>query len=149
AITIDPEKLLELQAGESLPPDSGQFDSLHFPINPERVAPVLRRLLSPTDTRGRIFDRDASLLLDSRALYSRGQILRYNLPPVAQEEDPGVLKRVEKLLVGLFAPSDLPIYREPPGGSGTAFPEVMSALQGSTATLVRITEQGEQIVSVA
>lgn len=149
AITIDPEKLLELQAGESLPPDSGQFDSLHFPINPERVAPVLRRLLSPTDTRGRIFDRDASLLLDSRALYSRGQILRYNLPPVAQEEDPGILKRMEKLLVGLFAPSDLPIYREPPGGSGTAFPEVMSALQGSTATLVRITEQGEQIVSVA
>ncbi len=149
AITIDPEKLLELQAGESLPPDGGQLDSLHFPINPERVAPVLRRLLSPTDTRGRIFDRDASLLLDSRALYSRGQILRYNLPPVAQEEQPGLLRRAEKFLVGLFARSDLPIYREPPGGSGAAFPEVMSALQGSPATLVRVTEQGEQIVSVA
>jgi two-component system sensor histidine kinase ChvG len=148
AITIDPEKLLELQAGESLPPDSGQLDSLHFPINPERVAPVLRRLLSPTDTRGRIFDRDASLLLDSRALYSRGQILRYNLPPVAEEE-PGLMRRIEKLVVRFFARSDLPIYREPPGGSGTAFPEVMSALQGSAATLVRVTEQGEQIVSVA
>ncbi|RIK86117.1 MAG: histidine kinase [Hyphomicrobiales bacterium] len=148
AITIDPEKLLELQAGESLPPDSGQLDSLHFPINPERVAPVLRRLLSPTDTRGRIFDRDASLLLDSRALYSRGQILRYDLPPVAQDE-PGLLRQAEKFLVGLFARSDLPVYREPPGGSGTAFPEVMTALQGSPATLVRVTEQGEQIVSVA
>ncbi|MCO5147687.1 MAG: sensor histidine kinase [Aquamicrobium sp.] len=148
AITIDPEKLLELQAGESLPPDSGQLDSLHFPINPERVAPVLRRLLSPTDTRGRIFDRDASLLLDSRALYSRGQILRYNLPPVAEEE-PGLMRRVEKFLTGVFSRSDLPVYREPPGGSGTAFPEVMSALQGNTATLVRVTEQGEQIVSVA
>jgi two-component system sensor histidine kinase ChvG len=149
AITIDPEKLLELQAGESLPPDSGQLDSLHFPINPERVAPVLRRLLSPIDTRGRIFDRDASLLLDSRALYSRGQILRYNLPPVAGEEDLGLLRRIEKFLVGVFARSDLPVYRETPGGSGTAFPEVMSALQGNTATLVRVTEQGEQIVSVA
>ncbi len=148
ASTIDPEKLLELQAGESLPPDSGQLDSLHFPINPERVAPVLRRLLSPTDTRGRIFDRDASLLLDSRALYSRGQILRYDLPPVAQDE-PGLLRQAEKFLVGLFARSDLPVYREPPGGSGTAFPEVMTALQGSPATLVRVTEQGEQIVSVA
>ncbi len=148
AITIDPEKLLELQAGESLPPDSGQLDSLHFPINPERVAPVLRRLLSPTDTRGRIFDRDASLLLDSRALYSRGQILRYNLPPVAEEE-PGLMRRIEKLVARFLARSDLPVYREPPGGSGTAFPEVMSALQGSAATLVRVTEQGEQIVSVA
>lgn len=148
AITIDPEKLLELQAGESLPPDGGLLDSLYFPINPERVAPVLRRLLSPTDTRGRIFDRDASLLLDSRALYSRGQILRYNLPSVTQEEQ-GVMRWVEKLLAGIFTRSDLPVYREPPGGSGSAFPEVMSALQGSAATLVRVSEQGEQIVSVA
>ena len=40
SIRIDPEKLLELQAGESLGPGSDQLDSLDFPINPERVAPV-------------------------------------------------------------------------------------------------------------
>lgn len=148
SITIDPEKLLELQAGESLPPGTGQLESLDFPINPERVAPVLRRLISPTLTRARIFDRDANLLLDSRALYSRGQILRYGLPPVAEEE-PGLLKRVERFVFGLFNRSDLPVYREQPGGSGTAFPEVMSALQGSPSFIVRRSEQGEQIVSVA
>lgn len=148
SITIDPEKLLELQAGESLAPGTGQLDSLDFPINPERVAPVLRRVLSPTNTRARIFDRDASLLLDSRHLYSRGQILRYGLPPVAPEE-PGILKQVEKFIIGLFQRSNLPVYREQPGGSGTAFPEVMSALQGSPATMVRVSRQGEQIVSVA
>ena len=54
SISIDPEKLLELQAGESLAPGSDQLDSLDFPINPERVAPVLRRLISPTRTRARI-----------------------------------------------------------------------------------------------
>jgi len=149
AITIDPEKLLELQAGESLPPGTGQLDSLDFPINPERVAPVLRRLISPTLTRARIFDRDANLLLDSRQLYSRGQILRYQLPPVVAEEQPSILDRVGKFVVGMFARSDLPVYREQPGGGGTAFPEVMSALNGSPATLVRVSEQGEQIVSVA
>jgi len=53
SISIDPEKLLELQAGESLAPGSDQLDSLDFPINPERVAPVLRRLISPTRTRAR------------------------------------------------------------------------------------------------
>src|SRR5690606_25637739 len=58
-------------------------------------------------------------------------------------------RQAEKFLVGLFARSDLPVYREPPGGSGTAFPDVMTALQGSPATLVRVTEQREQIVSVA
>ena len=147
AITIDPEKLLELQAGESLPPGTNNLD-LQFPINPERVAPVLRRLISPTLTRARIFDRDASLLLDSRHLYSRGQILRYSLPPVADEEV-GVLKRIEKFIIGLFQRSNLPVYHEQPGGSGTAYPEVMSALQGSAATMVRVSEQGEQIVSVA
>src|SRR5690606_22652286 len=103
---------------------------------------------SPTLTRARIFDRDASLLLDSRQLYSRGQILRYGLPPVLEEE-PGFWKKVEKFFLGFFTRSDLPVYREQPGGSGAAFPEVVSALQGSPSTLVRVSEQGEQIVSVA
>jgi len=148
SISIDPEKLLELQAGESLGPGSDQLDSLDFPINPERVAPVLRRLISPTRTRARIYDRDANLLLDSRHLYSRGQILRYDLPPVAEEE-PSVTERIEKFVFDLFRGNDLPVYKEPPGGNGAAFPEVMSALTGSPSTVVRISEQGEQIVSVA
>ncbi len=46
---------------------------------------MLRRLISPTRTRARIFDRDANLLLDSRHLYSRGQVLRFDLPPVEDE----------------------------------------------------------------
>ncbi len=148
AIRIDPEKLLELQAGESVAPGSDQLESLDFPINPEKVAPVLRRLISPTRTRARIFDRDANLLLDSRHLYSRGQILRFDLPPVEDEKTDWIdliYKRVENF----FISSNLPVYREQPGGSGTAFPEVMRALIGTPATEVRVSEQGEQIVSVA
>lgn len=148
SISIDPEKLLELQAGESLAPGSDQLDSLDFPINPERVAPVLRRLISPTRTRARIYDRDANLLLDSRHLYSRGQILRYDLPPVEQEEL-DFLDQIQKFLADIFRRTDLPIYREQPGGNGSAFPEVMNALTGSPGTVVRVSEQGEQIVSVA
>ncbi|MDW6024519.1 sensor histidine kinase [Mesorhizobium sp. BAC0120] len=148
SISIDPEKLLELQAGESLAPGTDQLDSLDFPINPERVAPVLRRLISPTRTRARIYDRDANLLLDSRHLYSRGQILRYELPPI-EDEETGVLDRIQRYVGSLFRSADLPIYKEQPGGSGTAYPEVMTALTGSPQTVVRISEQGEQIVSVA
>ena len=148
SISIDPEKLLELQAGESLPPGSDQLDSLDFPINPERVAPLLRRLISPTRTRARIYDRDANLLLDSRHLYSQGQILRYDLPPV-DEEDQGFLGWLEKKLFDVFRNTDYPIYREQPGGNGASFPEVVNALSGSPSTIVRVSEQGEQIVSVA
>ncbi|WP_434724777.1 stimulus-sensing domain-containing protein [Mesorhizobium sp. RIZ17] len=148
SISIDPEKLLELQAGESLGPGSDQLDNLDFPINPERVAPVLRRLISPTRTRARIYDRDANLLLDSRHLYSRGQILRYDLPPV-EDEQPDLLERVEKFVFDFFRNKDLPVYHEQPGGNGAAFPEVVKALTGSPSTIVRVSEQGEQIVSVA
>ncbi|MCZ8543606.1 sensor histidine kinase [Mesorhizobium qingshengii] len=148
SISIDPEKLLELQAGESLGPGSDQLDNLDFPINPERVAPVLRRLISPTRTRARIYDRDANLLLDSRHLYSRGQILRYDLPPV-DEEEPDLLERIQKFVFDFFRNTELPVYHEQPGGNGAAFPEVVKALTGSPSTIVRISEQGEQIVSVA
>jgi two-component system, OmpR family, sensor histidine kinase ChvG len=149
SILIDPERLLELQAGESLPPGGGgQLDSLEFPINPERVAPVLRRLISPTRTRARIYDRDANLLLDSRHLYSRGQILRYDLPTVA-EEDRTLWERARSMVGDVFRRTDLPVYREQPGGSGAAFPEVINALQGTPGYVVRQSEQGEQIVSVA
>jgi two-component system sensor histidine kinase ChvG len=85
SITIDPEKLLELQAGQTISP-TGSNENLDFPINPERVAPVLRRLISPTRTRARIYDDDASLILDSRYLYTSGQVLRYDLPSSETEQ---------------------------------------------------------------
>src|SRR5690606_27956576 len=48
-----------------------------------------------------------------------------------------------------FRNKDLPVYREQPGGNGAAFPEVVKALTGSPSTIVRVSEKGEQIVSVA
>ncbi|MGB6119799.1 MAG: stimulus-sensing domain-containing protein, partial [Mesorhizobium sp.] len=147
SIIIDPEKLLELQAGESVGPQS-ELDSLDFPIDPEAVAPVLRRLISPTRTRARIFDRDANLLLDSKHLYSRGQVLRYQLPPVEPKDQP-ISEKISRFITSVLARSDLPVYREQPGGSGAIYPEVINALTGNRATVVRVNEDGEQMVSVA
>ncbi|MGB7432660.1 MAG: sensor histidine kinase [Ahrensia sp.] len=149
ALLIDPEKLLELQAGETIVPNIDSFENLEFPLNPERIAPVLRRLVSPTRTRARIYDRDANLVLDSQRLYSSGQILRYDLPQLDQTEAPSLRERGGQWVKELFRRSDLPLYREQPGGSGTAYGEVMSALAGGRAQIVRISEQGEMIVSVA
>ena len=92
AITIDPDRLLELQAGESYGPSDDSLSGIEFPINPERVAPVLRRLVSPTKTRARIYDRDGVLILDSRNLYGRGDVLRFDLPP-PNAEKPGLMER--------------------------------------------------------
>ncbi|WP_173935066.1 sensor histidine kinase [Chelativorans sp. Marseille-P2723] len=149
SIMIDPEKLLELQAGDSLPPHSDQLESLRFPINPEIVAPLLQRLITPGKTRARIYDRDANLLIDSRGLYSRSQILRYGLPAVDGEEK-GVLDWLHKRVTTFFQRNDLPIDKEQPGGSGVAYEEVMAALTGGTTEVARRrSEQGEYIISVA
>lgn len=147
SITIDPQKLLELQAGQSITPVPNDED-LEFPINPERVAPVLRRLISPTRTRARLFDADANLLLDSRHLYSRGQILRFDLPPV-ETDNGSVTDRIARQFNKLLQPSNLPVYKEAPGGDGSIYPEVMNALTGVRGAVVRVTDTGELIVSVA
>ena len=147
SITIDPEKLLELQAGESIAPNSLE-ENLDFPINPERVAPVLRRLISPTRTRARIYDSEANLILDSRYLYSSGQVLRYDLPPVSPE-DLGLFDRIGNFVNRMLQQRNLPTYREEPGGDGSIYPEVVNALTGGRGAVVRVTEQGELIVSVA
>ena len=147
SITIDPEKLLELQAGQSITPVPNDED-LEFPIDPEKVAPVLRRLISPTRTRARIFDADANLLLDSRHLYSRGQVLRFDLPPVEDEEQTWG-EWFTTIFNKVLQPGNLPLYKEAPGGDGSIYPEVMNALTGVRGAVVRTTEKGELIVSVA
>ncbi|UVC08504.1 sensor histidine kinase [Rhizobium sp. TH2] len=147
SITIDPEKLLELQAGQSITPVPNDED-LEFPIDPEKVAPVLRRLISPTHTRARIFDPDANLILDSRFLYARGQVLRFDLPPV-DNESISWSERISGIFNRLLQPSNLPVYKESPGGDGLIYPEVKNALTGVRGAVVRVTEKGELIVSVA
>ena len=150
AITIDPEKLLQLAPGQSYGAgDEGQ-PSLEFSINPERVGPVLRRLVSPTRTRARIYDRDGYLLLDSRALTNRANVLRYDLPAAgAAEETPSFFERIWSLLKAHLGQNDLPLYRDIGIANGKAYPEVDSALDGAARAIVRINAKGETIVSVA
>jgi two-component system, OmpR family, sensor histidine kinase ChvG len=143
-ITIDPERLLDLQAGESYGPSEEALSGLEFPINPERVAPVLRRLVSPTNTRARIYDRDGVLILDSRNLYD---VLRFDLPPPTQK--PGFLERAYVAIRTWFSRGTLPLYRELGPQNGKSYGEVGNALQGFKSSMVRINERGEVIVSVA
>lgn len=146
-VTVDPDKLIELQAGESAVPSIPSFETLDSPIRPERVAPLLRTLIQPTSTRARIYDKDGILLLDSRHLYAGGQIIRYDLPPLEANRE-GMIAKIGRMLNRWLQRRDLPIYEEF-SGTGTNYPEVMSALTGGRSTIVRMTQQGELIVSVA
>jgi two-component system, OmpR family, sensor histidine kinase ChvG len=148
SITIDPDKLLTLQPGESFGPSEDALYGIDFPINPERVAPVLRRLVSPTKTRARIYDRDGVLLVDSRNLFGRGDVLRFDLPP-PNAEKPGWIERTFVAVRTWLGRGDLPLYRELGPDNGKGYPEVAEALNGQNARKVRINEHGDVIVSVA
>jgi two-component system, OmpR family, sensor histidine kinase ChvG len=142
-ITIDLERLLELQAGESYGPSEESIYGIEFSINPERVAPVLRRLVTPTNTRARIYDRDGIQILDSRNLYD---VLRSDLPP---PDKPGLVQRVYVAIRTWLSRGTLPLYRELGSQNGRDYEEVASALKGFKSGMVRINERGEVIVSVA
>lgn len=150
AITIDPEKLLKLAPGESA--DAADQPAMEFSLNPERVGPLLRRLVSPTRLRARIYDRDGYLLLDSRSVSGRSNILRFDLPPAGGPATLGASSALEKLMGFLRRVTrrpGLPLYEDIGMGNGRSYPEVGAALDGHPRSVVRANARGETIISVA
>ena len=145
-VQLDPEKLLESEPGSSSGPTDD--DGLGFTIDPERAAPILRRLVKPTGSRARIYGRDGALILDSDTFYSRGEVLRYDLPP-PDAEKPDALTAFWQAVKTRMRQYDLPLYNEIGGDNGKAYPEVASALTGTSVPIVRVNDKGELVVSVA
>ena len=150
AVTMDVDRLLELQAGQTYRPRSRS--DLAFSINPVEIAPLLRAFISPTRTHARIFDRDGLITLDSRRLVAgTDPVFRYDLP--SDEPETNWIDAVDDALWQpirrWFYDANLPLYTEPVDGDGTEYAEVVSALAGSTGSRTRITENDEIIVSVA
>ena len=146
-IIVDPESLL--QTGTDAPfVNDDAFSALEFPIDPERVAPILRRLVQPTGTRARIYDQDQTLIIDSRRLYSGATIDRLDLPALPKKEK-NLWQKLEHWFKRVMFYNDLPIYKEDELGDGQVYHEISAAFAGTTTPMVRVTEHGKQIVSVA
>jgi two-component system, OmpR family, sensor histidine kinase ChvG len=143
-ITVSPERLMELPSGQSYGPVE-DLSAIDFSINPERVGPLLQRLVTPTKTRARVYDRDGSLVVDTRLFDRAGDVLRVDLPPVDAQQ-PGFFERAWIAVRTWLGRGDLPLYREL---SGAGYPEVTVALAGDTASVVRANERGEVIILVA
>ncbi|MBV9245925.1 MAG: sensor histidine kinase [Methylobacteriaceae bacterium] len=145
-ITLDPEQLLQLAPGQSY--RAGEEGSAtEFSIDPSKIGPVLRRLVSPTRTRARVYDRDGDLLLDSRLLSMRGNVVRDDLP--APVEEPTIFERTWNAVKRRFSSVDLPLYVDVDGTNGKSYPEVTLALSGTSQPFVRVNAKGQTIVSVA
>ncbi|MET0437557.1 MAG: sensor histidine kinase [Devosia sp.] len=145
-ISINPDRLIELQAGNVSP--LSYFDpSLEFPISPERVAPLLRNLITPTRTRARIYDQQGLLILDSDNIIGRGEVIRQQID--TSKTNSFFLADWWNAIIA-WAPGDnFSKYQEYGADEGTRYPEVASALQGASADFVRADDHNQLVVSVA
>ena len=148
AIRIDPEKLMQLSPGETLGPGLDDDPTLDFSINPDQIGPVLRRLVGPTRTVARIYDREGYLLIDSRSMTERSTILRFDLG--APEERPtSWTRRMITQFKNFFGGANLPLYEDIGLANGRGYTEVQRALSGEAQSIVRVNARGETIISVA
>ena len=145
-LVLIPELLPEAE-GTLNPLRDDAFASMQLSIPPERVAPILRRLV-PSEIRARVYGHDGILIVDSDQLLTRGRLLA-----AANEQPPQGRVRIKSpwtRFLSWLLRGDLPVYREIGGANGTAYWEVrMVLLGGQTTPMLLVTDKGEQIVSVA
>jgi two-component system sensor histidine kinase ChvG len=123
------------------------FAALEFSLSPERVTPILNRIIKPTDARARIYDRTGNLVVDTAALLQRGKNVARPDPDSgpARPKTRNFYTRLTHWLIG----GELPVYREIGNANGTAYPEVQQALKGNSTAVLLIDDDGEQIVAIA
>jgi len=146
-ISINPDRLLQLQ-GDGTVSSLSYFDPmLEFPINPERVAPLLRNLITPTRTRARIYDQGGLMILDSDNIYARGEVMRQIIE--TKQADDFFLWDWWNAILNWVPGDNFPKYQEYGVDEGSRYPEVASALAGAPADFVRVDGQNQLVVSVA
>ncbi len=143
-LQLDPDKLLQQQLTEPQPREEQGQNWLEFSINPARVAPILKRLVAPTRTRARVYDREGLLLLDTRAFYNPGDFIDPR-PPASDETT--LFTRSWNAVKQRFGRIDLSQPDSLPGSQ--SLPEVQRALQGAGSSLVRVLAGGQTIVFAA
>ena len=145
-ISVNPDRLLQFEPDTAAANISFFDPALEFPINPERVAPLLRNLITPTRTRARIYDKSGFLLLDSASIYLSGEVIRPNLS--TKEKAPLLMDLWDRFL--MWVPGDeFPPYIEHSASEGKNYPEVGAALSGAPADIVRVDSEGKLVISVA
>ncbi len=128
------------------PVDDDPFADIMFSLGPERVTPMLRRLLTGND-RARVYDRNGNVVADSMRLLPPGGLLSTNKK--GEIVDRPNTKDLWTKLRQWFLSSDLKVYKDLRDANGQLYPEVRTALDGKTEGLLLLTRSGKQIVSVA
>ncbi len=128
--------------------DSGSVRTIDQPI----ARQLIRRLADLAQLRARLFDRGGAPIADSRLLRGPGgEVQVVDLPPAGQGALISALRKVyDMTLARLAPPAALEPYVELPDGNGSAYQEVMGALQsGEIGSAVRRRSDGQKILTAA
>jgi two-component system sensor histidine kinase ChvG len=145
-LLIDPDALPV--EGAQIPYRDDGFATLEMVLGPERVTPVLMRLIPITSNRARVYGRDGSLLVDTARIPTLGRLTAPPSDPAADNPRPNT-KSFWTRLLQYVSSSDLGVYKEIGSANGMLYPEVREALKGKANPLRQLTPEGEQIVSIA
>jgi two-component system, OmpR family, sensor histidine kinase ChvG len=117
---------------------------------PEMSENTVRRMVSVSKNRARLFNDKGELMIDSfRIVSAGGQVEREVLPPLRSVFEQLVTDGYA-WLGGLLPRWDsMPIYYEAAQQHATDYPEVVRALNGETGTAVRHNRDGGLVMSVA
>jgi two-component system sensor histidine kinase ChvG len=125
-------------------------------IETAQAEPLLRQLIAPTDLRARVYTTVGRLQVDTRNLLPRNVVSTAVLPPpdstnpVTSAFNRAIAAAAHFYdgLLGIRPIANLEPYFEA-GQNGRVYSEVNRALNGETASSVRVNEQDELVLSVA
>jgi two-component system, OmpR family, sensor histidine kinase ChvG len=147
-IVIDPDRLPATE-GARIPFRDDAFAALEMSLAPERIAPVLRRLVQNTNTRARVYSRERSLLVDTGAPTLRNIAANTGSDSAAADDDSDQrLRNFWTRFLAWFMRSELPVYRDLTAVKGPLYPEVREALDGKATRMLLVNSRSQQMVAV-
>ncbi|MGI9392731.1 MAG: stimulus-sensing domain-containing protein, partial [Parvibaculales bacterium] len=117
-------------------------------FEPNAAALILRRLITPTRTRARLYDREGNLILDSEYVRGAGSVVSFELEPPKRRKGINLLGWFEKNIMQGFA-EQKPSMSNEMAKDGLQFAEVVGAFGGKNQAKDRVNEEGQIIVNVA
>ena len=153
AMIIDPDRPADTGANPASWHDE-TLDRMTIEIPPERVNPILRKLIQSGDVRVRVYSRDSAKLADSEGMTPASRVEQTPLQPAGASgatsgEHSEKLKNAWTRFTAWVMRSPLQVYREIGAGNKvTDYPEVQQALNGQVTSVLLLNDKGEQIISV-
>jgi two-component system sensor histidine kinase ChvG len=127
--------------------------SAEFSMNPERIRPLLRRLINAGQPIARIYDKGGYILVDSRSPGGPSNVLKYDQPDIQSKSINSDTVEQTTNIISAWIQSihrhTYAKYRDIADKNGKIYPEVDYALQGHSSAIVRVDEVGRTVISVA